>query len=86
MFINQKGKTMKTLFTAFSCRGSVAADRLILTSGLYVLVTSGDDHYGRWDTTAASAVACGRANCFCTADKAKALEMWLAYTANHIAR
>ena len=77
---------MKTLFTAFRSRGSVAADRLIATSGLYVLVTSGDDHYGRWDRTAASAVACGRAHEFCTADKAKALKMWEAYTANHIAR
>ena len=77
---------MKTLFTAFRSRGSVAADRLIATSGLYVLVTSGDDHYGRWDSTAASAVVCGQAHDFCTADKAKALKMWEAYTANHIAR
>ena len=77
---------MKTLFTAFQSRGSVAADRLIVTSGLYVLVTSGDDHYGRWDKTAASAVVCGKENGCCTADRAKALEMWEAYTANHIAR
>ena len=77
---------MKTLFTAFRSRGSVAVDRLIVTSGLYVLVTAGDDHYGRWDKTAASAVVCGKANDFCTADKAKALKLWEAYTANHIAR
>ena len=77
---------MKTLFTAFRSCGSVAADRLIATSGLYVLVTAGDDAYGRWDHTAASAVECGQAHDFCTADKAKALQMWLAYTANHIAR
>ena len=77
---------MKTLFTAFESNGSVALDRLIFTSGLYVLVTSGDDHYGRWDKTAASAVVCGKSHGFCTADKAKALELWEAYTANHIAR
>ena len=76
---------MQTLCTAIRSRGSVAADRLILTSGLYVLVTAGDDHYGRWDTTAASAVKCGQAHDFCTADKAKALKMWDEYTANHSA-
>ena len=74
---------MKTLFTAFQSRGSVAADRLIVTSGLYVLVTGGDDHYGRWDKTAASAVKCGKANKFCTTDKAKAFKLWAEYTANH---
>ena len=77
---------MKTIATAFQSRGSVAADRLILTSGLYVLVTNGDDAYGRWDHTAASAVECGQSHDFCTADKAKALKMWDEYTANHIAR
>ena len=77
---------MKTLLTAFRSRGSVAADRLVETSGLYVLVTSGDDHYGRWNRTAASAVKCGRSHDFCTADKAKAMAMWAEYTANHIAR
>ena len=77
---------MKTLFTALESNGSVALDRLILTSGLYVLVTSGDDHYGRWDGTASSAVQCGKGNGICTTDKAKALQMWDEYTANHIAR
>ena len=77
---------MKTLFTAFQSRGSVAADRVIETSGLYVLVTSGDEHYNRWDGTAASAVVCGKANDFCTADKAKALKLWEEYTANHYVR
>ena len=88
---------MKTLATAFQSRGSVALDRLIFTSGsvaldrliftsgLYVIVTAGDDHYGRWDHTAASAVQCGKVNGLCTSDKAKALQMWLDYTANHIA-
>ena len=77
---------MKTLATAFRSRGSVAADRLIATSGLYVLVTASDDHYGRWNHTAASAVQCGKVHGFCTADKAKSLKMWEDYTANHIAR
>ena len=77
---------MKTVFTAFESNGSVALDRLIFTSGLYVIVTSGDDHYGRWNGSAASAVQCGKANGLCTADKAKALKLWEAYTANHIAR
>ena len=76
---------MKTSFTAFQSKGSLAADRLIVTSGLYVLVTSGDDAYGRWDGSAASAVECGRDNGLCTADKDLALQMWLAYTANHMA-
>ena len=77
---------MKTLFTAFRSRGSVAADRLIATSGLYVLVTAGDDHYGRWNHTAASAVQCGKVRGFCTADKDLALKMWEEYTESHIAR
>ena len=77
---------MKTLFTAFQSKGSVALDRLIVTSGLYVIVTAGDDHYGRWNGTAASAVQCGRDNGLCTASKAKALQMWATYTANHVAR
>ena len=77
---------MKTLATAFQSRGSVAADRLIATSGLYVLVTSGDDANGIWNGTAASAVRCGQAHDFCTADKDLALKMWEEYTANHIAR
>ena len=75
---------MKTLATAFRSRGSVAADRLIATSGLYVLVTNGDDANGIWNGTAASAVECGLSHDFCTADKAKALQMWLDYTANHV--
>ena len=74
---------MMTLATAFRSRGSVALDRLIVTSGLYVIVTAGDDHYGRWDGTAASAVQCGKVHGLCTADKDSALQMWLAYTANH---
>ena len=74
---------MKTLATALKCKGSVALDRLIFTSGLYVIVTSGDDHYGRWNGTAASAVQCGKVHGLCTADKAKALQMWDEYTANH---
>ena len=77
---------MKTLYTAFQSRGSVAADRLIETSGLYVIVTSGDDHYNRWDGTAASAVVCGKVHGLCTADKAKALKLWEEYTANHYVR
>ena len=86
---------MKTLATAFRSRGSVAADhliftsgsvaadRLIFTSGLYVIVTAGDDAYGRWDGSAASAIKCGRAHGLCTADKAKSLKMWDEYIANH---
>ena len=76
---------MKTLATAFQSRGSVAADRLISTSGLYVLVTSGDDANGIWNGTAASAIKCGRDNGLCTADKEKSLKMWEDYTA-HMAR
>ena len=77
---------MKTIATAFQSRGSIAADRLVFTSGLYVLVTSGDDAYGHWDYTAASAVECGQSHDFCTADKDLAWKMWLDYTANHISR
>ena len=77
---------MKTLATALKCRGSMALDRLIVTSGLYVIVTAGDDAYGRWDGTAASAVQCGKVHGLCTADKAKALQMWDEYTESHIAR
>ena len=75
---------MKTLATALKCRGSLALDRLISTSGLYVIVTAGDAFYGRWNGTAASAVQCGQAHNLCTADKAEALRMWEEYTENHI--
>ena len=75
---------MKTLATAFRCRGSVAADRLISTSGLYVLVTNGDDANGIWNGTAASAVRCGQSHDFCTADKDLALKMWEEYTESHM--
>ena len=87
---------MKTLATAFQSRGSVALDRLIFTSGsvaldrliftsgLYVIVPAGDDHYGRWDGTAASAIKCGRAHGLCTADKAKSVKMWEEYIESHI--
>ena len=76
---------MKTLATALQCRGSIALDRLIVTSGLYVIVTAGDDAYGRWDGSASSAVQCGRDHDLCTTSKAEALQMWLDYTANHMA-
>ena len=77
---------MKTLFTEFQSRGSLAADRLIYTSGLYCLVTSGDDHSGSWDGSAASAVECGITHGFCTADKELAFRLWEAYTENHFSR
>ena len=77
---------MKTIFTEFQSRGSLAADRLIYTSGLYCLVTSGDDHFGRWDGSAASAVACGRENGLCTPSKQEAFRLWEAYTENHFSR
>ncbi len=81
------GKTkMKTIFTELESRGSIVVDRLILTSGLYCLVTSGDYHYNRWDGSAEAAVECGRANGLCTPCKAKAYALWDAYTANHISR
>ena len=77
---------MKTIFTEIESRGSVAADRLVFTSGLFCLVTSGDSHYNRWDGTAASAVECGRENGICTADRELAFQQWDAYTKNHISR
>ena len=77
---------MKTLATALKCKGSVALDRLIVTSGLYVIVTAGDDYYGHWGGSAASAIKCGQAHGLCTADKAKSLKMWEEYTESHIAR
>ena len=77
---------MKTIFTELESRGSVAADRLVFTSGLYCLVTSGDSHYNRFDGTAEAAVECGRENGICTANKEKAYQQWDAYTKNHISR
>ena len=74
---------MKTLETALESRSSVAADHLIYTSGLYVLVTSGDYYYGRWDGSAASAVQCGLDNGFCTTNKEKAYKLWGEYIAYH---
>ena len=74
---------MKTLETALESRGSLFADRLILTSGLYCLITSGDQGYDRWDGSARSAVECGRTNGLCTTDKAKAYALWGEYIANH---
>lgn len=77
---------MKTVSTELESRGSLTVDRLVFTSGLYCLVTSGDSHYNRWDGTAASAVECGRANGLCTADRVKASRQWDAYTKNHFSR
>ena len=77
---------MKTIFTELESRGSITVDRLVYTSGLYCLVTSGDSHYDRWDGTAASAVECGRANGLCTANKELAYQQWDAYTKNHFSR
>ena len=74
---------MKTLETSIQSRGSSFADRLIYTSGLYCLITSGDQGYDRWDGSAVSAVACGRANGLCTANKAEAYKLWGEYIANH---
>lgn len=74
---------MKTLETAIQSKSSSFADRLIFTSGLYCLVTSGDYAYGRWDGTAISAVKSGRRNGLCTPNKDKAYEKWAKYTANH---
>ena len=77
---------MKVVAAEIESRGSVAADRLVFTSGLYCLVSSGDNHYGRWDGTAASTVKCGRANGLCTSDKEKAYRQWYEYTKNHYTR
>ena len=82
---NKRIKKMETIFTEIESRDSVCCDRLIYIS-VYVLVTSGDDYYGRWDGTAASAVECGRANGFCTPDKEKAFQKWDEYTKNHYSR
>ena len=75
---------MKTLETALESRGSLFADRLILTSGLYCLITSGDQGYDRWDGSARSAVECGRTNGLCTNDKTKAYALWGEYIAHHV--
>ena len=75
---------MKILATALRCRGSMALDRWIVTNGLYIIVTAGDAHHGRWNGTAASAVECGKVHGLCTSDKAEALRMWEEYTENHI--
>ena len=77
---------MKVIAAEIESRGSVAADRLVYTSGLYCLVSSGDSHYGRWDGTASGAVECGRANGLCTSDKEKAFRQWDAHTKNHFSR
>ena len=74
---------MKTLETALQSSSSSFADRLVLTSGLYCLITSGDQGYDRWDGSARSAVECGRTNGLCTPDKAKAYALWGEYIANH---
>ena len=77
---------MKTIFTELESRGSVFPDRLVFTSGLYCLITSGDSYYDRWDGSAQSAVECGRANGICTSDREKAFQQWDAYTKNHYSR
>lgn len=77
---------MRTVEFEIESRGSCYADKLVFTSGLYCLVTSGDTGYDRWDGTAAGAVECGRANGLCTSDKAKAYAQWGEYTRNHWSR
>ena len=74
---------MKTLETALQSRGSLFSDKLVFTSGLYCLITSGDQGYDRWDGSARSAVECGRTNGLCTTDKAKAYALWGEYIAHH---
>lgn len=74
---------MKTLATAFQSNSSSFADRLVYTSGLYCLITSGDLGYDRWDGTAQSAVECGKNNGLCTTSKEEAYKAWADYTANH---
>ena len=77
---------MKTIITELESIGSITVDRLMFSSGLYCLVTSGDSHYNRFDGTAVSAVECGRANGLCTSDREKAFQQWDAYTKNHYSR
>lgn len=74
---------MKTLETALQSKSSNFADRLVYTSGLYCLVTSGDLGYDRWDGTAHSAVECGKDNGLCTTSKEEAYKAWEEYTADH---
>ena len=74
---------MKTLETALQSRGSLFSDKLVFTSGLYCLITSGDQGYDRWDGSARSAVECGRTTGLCTTDKAKAYALWGEYIAHH---
>lgn len=77
---------MRTLKTEIQSRGSLYDDRLVFTSGLYCLITSGDQGYDRWDGSARSAVECGRANGLCTPDKAEAYAQWDEYTRDHWSR
>ena len=77
---------MKIIFTELQSRGSVAVDRLIYTSGLYCLVSSGDWSDNRWDGSAESAVECGRMNGICTSDQVKAFRQWDEFTQNHFSR
>ena len=77
---------MKIIFTELQSRGSLTVDRLVYTSGLYVLVTNGDYYSDRYDGSAESAVQCGRQNGLCTPCKEKAFAEWDAYTANHYSR
>ena len=77
---------MYTIESELESRSSCYADRLVFTSGLYCLITSGDQGYDRWDGSARSAVECGRANGLCTPDKGKAYQQWLAFTASHWSR
>lgn len=74
---------MKTLATALQSRASSFADRLVFTSGLYCLVTSGDLGFDRWDGSARSAVECGKNNSVCTTDAKEAYKAWVEHTANH---
>lgn len=75
---------MKTLATALQSKASSFADRLIYTSGLYCLVTSGDLGYDRLDGSAISAVECGRANGLCTSNREEGFAGWNEYISNHI--
>ena len=74
---------MKTLATALQSKGSNFADRLVYTSGLYCLITSGDLGYDRWDGSARSAVECGKDNGLCTANAEEAYKAWEEYITNH---
>lgn len=72
----------KVIDAAFQSRGSVEPDRLIFSSGMYYILTSGDSYYRRYSCVA-DELHGARIHNRATPHRNKAMEMWNNYIKDH---